>query len=62
MAGVDARVQRLVHWMLDPDTGQAWGAAEAVAITFDLDTRKAVPVSDEARAALQGAVVEGLTL
>ena len=62
MAGFDERTQRLVHWMLDPDTGQAWGASEAVAVTLDLDARKIVPVSPAARAALSASVIQGLTL
>jgi acyl-CoA thioester hydrolase len=61
LAGVTDRTQRFVHWMLDPRTGAAWGVAEAVAVTLDLDTRKIVPVSPSAQAALAGFVVEGLT-
>ena len=36
---VNSRFQRLAHWMLDPVTGKAWGAAEAVAVSLDLDAR-----------------------
>ncbi len=62
LAGADARTQRMIHWMLDPATGKAWGTAEAVAVTFDLDQRKIIPVSPEAQAALNAKAVEGLTL
>ena len=62
LAGVDSRTQRIVHWLLDPGSGKAWGTSEAVAITFDLDSRKVVPVSDEAQAALSKLVVKGLEL
>lgn len=62
LAGVDARTKRLVHWLLDPETGKPWGTSEAIAITFDLDARKIVPISDEARAALSARVTPGLTL
>jgi acyl-CoA thioester hydrolase len=62
LAGVDARTQRLVHWLVDPETGKAWGTSEAIAITFDLDARKVVPISDEAQAELAAHVVRGLTL
>lgn len=62
LVGTDARTMRVVHWMLDPATGQPWGTSEAVAITFDLDARKVVPVSDAARAALSRFEVEGLAL
>ncbi|PZR31963.1 thioesterase family protein [Caulobacter segnis] len=62
LLGTDARTMRVVHWMLDPATGQPWGTSEAVAITFDLDARKVVPISDPARAALARHEVEGLAL
>lgn len=62
LIGTDARTMRMAHWMLDPATGQAWGTSEAVAITFDLDARKVVPVTDAARAALGANEVVGLAL
>ena len=39
-SGGDARFRRLTHWLLDPDSGRAWGVAEAIAVSFDLETRK----------------------
>lgn len=62
LVGADARTKRMVHWMLDPETGKAWGASEAVAVTFDLDARKVVPISDEARARLMRHAKAGLAL
>ena len=62
LVGTDARTMRVAHWMLDPATGEPWGTSEAVAITFDLDARKVVPVSDAARAALAAFEVAGLAL
>ena len=62
LVGTDARTMRVVHWMLDPATGAPWGTSEAVAITFDLDARKVVPVTDAARAALARHEVGGLGL
>jgi acyl-CoA thioester hydrolase len=61
-AGGDARFRRLVHWLLDPDTGQAWGAAEAIAVSFDLETRKIITLSDEALTAANATAVPGLGL
>jgi acyl-CoA thioester hydrolase len=58
----DARTKTMVHWMLDPETGKAWGTSEAVAVTFDLAARKVVPISDEARAALLKQATPGLAL
>ena len=62
LAGVDARTQRIVHWMLDPATGLAWGSAEAVAVALDLDARKIVEISAADRALLQPRVSAGLKL
>ena len=52
----------MVHWMLDPVSGKPWGSAEAVAVNFDLDARKIIPIAPAARAALKDYVVEGLTI
>jgi acyl-CoA thioester hydrolase len=62
LAGVDGRTQRLIHWMVDPDSDRAWGAAEAVTVTLDLDKRKIVPVAPDAQALLNARAVKGLTL
>ena len=62
LLGTDARTMRVVHWMLDPATSEPWGTSEAVAITFDLDARKVVPVTDAARTALAAHEVSGLAL
>jgi acyl-CoA thioester hydrolase len=62
LIGTDARTMRVAHWMLDPATGEPWGTSEAVAITFDLDARKVVAISDAARAALSVQEVKGLVL
>jgi acyl-CoA thioester hydrolase len=62
LAGVDSRTQRMIHWMLDPQTGRPWSVSEAVAVTFDLDLRKIVPVSPQAQAALNAVAVKGLAL
>jgi acyl-CoA thioester hydrolase len=62
VVGTEGRAMRVVHWMLDPTTGKAWGTSEAVAITFDLDARKVVPISEAARAELGEKAVAGLGL
>lgn len=51
LAGVDARTQRFGHWLLDPLSGKALAVAEAVAVNFDLDARKALPISEAVQAA-----------
>jgi acyl-CoA thioester hydrolase len=62
VAGGDARFRRLIHWLLDPDRGRPWGVAEAIAVSFDLETRKMITLSDEALAEADASVVKGLTL
>jgi len=61
-AGGDARFRRLVHWLLDPDTGRPWGSAEAIAVSFDLETRKLITLSDEEFARVEADAVRGLGL
>ena len=61
-AGGDARIRRPIHWMLDPETGRAWGVAEAVVASFDLDRRKVVTLEGADLAAAEQAVIPGLTL
>jgi acyl-CoA thioester hydrolase len=61
-AGGDARFRRLVHWLLDPTTGRPWGSAEAIAVSFDLETRKIITLSDEGLAAANAEAVAGLAL
>ena len=60
--GVEDRFHRVVHWMVDPHSGRPWGVAEAVAASFDLATRKMVPISATARARARGRITPGLAL
>jgi len=62
LSGFDDKTQRMTHWLLDPVTGRPWGVSEVVAVNLDLDARKIVPISPEARDALKDYVTEGLTL
>ena len=52
----------MVHWMLDPQTGRAWGSSEAVAISFDLDARKIITITEEAQAVIRRRITPGLAL
>jgi acyl-CoA thioester hydrolase len=62
MSAIGDRTQTLVHWMIDPQSGRAWGSSEAVAVTLDLDARKIVPVSPAARAAISEWLIPRLSL
>ncbi len=52
IAEITDRYQRMAHWSLDPVSGKPWAVSEAVAINFDLDRRKVVPIAQAARDAL----------
>lgn len=51
------KTMTLNHWLLDPVSGAPWCVAEAVAITFDLNARKAIATPPRARAALEAMLV-----
>lgn len=59
---VAEKTNRLVHWLLDPVTGEAWCTAEAVAVTFDLITRKTIAIPQAQRSALEARIVKGMTI
>lgn len=47
LASVQEKTHSLVHWILDPQTGLPWMTSEAVALTFDLNNRKAISTPPE---------------
>jgi acyl-CoA thioester hydrolase len=57
IAEIGEKTLRLVHWLCDPETGAVWASMEAVALTFDTTTRKAIAPPPEARARLQKLVI-----
>ncbi|MDQ0466277.1 acyl-CoA thioester hydrolase [Caulobacter ginsengisoli] len=62
LVGANDKVMRMVHWMLDPQSGRPWGVSEVVAVTFDLQTRKVIPITEAAHAVLMGQAKVGLAL
>ena len=62
LAGFDARTMRIVHWLLDPETGLPWFSGEGVTLSFDLEARKALSIPPEAQAAMREIATPGLTL
>ena len=58
VAEVGDKTLRLAHWILDPASGEPWASMEAVALTFDTTTRKAIAPSAEARKRMQARVVK----
>jgi acyl-CoA thioester hydrolase len=59
---VREKVHGFVHWIIDPDTGEAWSTAEVAAVTLNLDTRKIVPAPAEQMEALKRLAPSGLTV
>ena len=57
---IGEKTLRIVHWIVDPESGAAWASMEAVALTFDVTTRKALTPSAEARERVAQLVVSGL--
>ncbi|HYD73260.1 MAG TPA: thioesterase family protein, partial [Candidatus Binatia bacterium] len=57
IAEIGEKTLRLVHWLCDPESGGVWASMEAVALTFDTATRKAIAPPPEARARLQKHVI-----
>ncbi|MEO0884228.1 MAG: thioesterase family protein [Pseudomonadota bacterium] len=62
LAAAAEKTHTLVHWMIDPETGKAWLTSEALAVTFDLDTRKIIPTAEEQIAELEKIAPRGLTI
>ncbi len=62
LASVAEKTHSLVHWILDPDTGEAWLTSEAVAVTFDMNTRKVIPTLPAQIKALEDLAPRGLKL
>lgn len=59
---VSGKTHALVHWFMDPLTGGPWATCEAVAISLDLDTRKAVEAPPEMLAELEKIAPRGLSI
>lgn len=62
LARTDSRTMNIVNWMLDPVSCRAFGSMEVVAICFDLETRKLIPIAPAAQAELAGWIVPNLAL
>lgn len=62
LAEVAEKTHSLSHWVLNPDNGEAYMTSQAVAVTFDLDTRKVIPTPPEQIAELERLAPSGLRL
>jgi acyl-CoA thioester hydrolase len=62
LVSVAEKAYTIAHWLFDLATGDAVATAEAVAVTMDLDTRRAIAIPDDLRARLERVIVPGLSL
>jgi acyl-CoA thioester hydrolase len=62
VVAANEKSHRVVHWVLDPVSGEAWATAEAVAVTFDLNTRKTISLPQAQLSALQDMIIPGLAI
>lgn len=62
LADVTEKTHSLAHWVLNPDTGEAYITCQAVAVTFDLDKRKVIPTPPEQIEELERIAPRGLEL
>ena len=53
LIGISEKAYTWGHWMFDLESGETIATAEAVAISMDLEARKAIPIPDELRSALE---------
>ena len=56
------KTHSFVHWILDPDSGEAWCTSEAVAVALNLETRKIMPATPEMMASLAEVAPDGLSV
>jgi acyl-CoA thioester hydrolase len=62
IAAMTDKYFRVIHWLLDPERGDAFATAEAIAITFDLDARKAVSCPPERLKAIEPMLTPGMAV
>jgi acyl-CoA thioester hydrolase len=60
LKGLGAKTMQICHFIFDVETGECLASAEAVAVSFDLRTRKSIAIPADQRAALQQHVIAGL--
>jgi acyl-CoA thioester hydrolase len=62
LKAVGSKTTTWAHWLFDGESGAAVAAAEAVGVSFDLTTRKAIGMEEEVRRALEDLVVPGISV
>ncbi len=58
----DAKGMNVIHWLVDPVSGRAFGSCQAYIVTFDLGARKIMPIPPAAKAVLDARATAGISL
>ena len=59
---VKEKTHSFIHWVIDPETQDAWCTTEAVAVALNLETRKIMSATPELVASLEKVAPAGLTI
>lgn len=62
LKAVGAKTCTWCHWVFDLDTGDSVATTEAIAVSMDMASRKAVEIPPEMRAELEARIVPGLSV
>jgi acyl-CoA thioester hydrolase len=62
LKGLGRKTSHLCHWIFNVETGSCAATSEAVAVSFDLTTRKSIEISAESRTALEQRIVPDLSV
>jgi acyl-CoA thioester hydrolase len=62
LKGIGQKTTQLCHWIFNLETGRCAATSEAVAVSFDLTTRKAIEIPAEAREEMEPRIVPGLSV
>jgi acyl-CoA thioester hydrolase len=62
LASLTPKMRTLIHWLVDPASGQAWASAEMITLFFDLEARKAMALPQAVLDVMAAQVIEGLAL
>lgn len=62
LKAIGPKIKHLCHHLFDATTGDAIATSEAIAVNFDLEARRAVPLSEEERRFLEPHLIAGIGL
>ncbi|HET6334678.1 MAG TPA: thioesterase family protein [Polyangiales bacterium] len=62
LKGLGAKTYQICHFIFDVESGECLASSEAVTVSFDLTTRKAMEIPPDFRASLEQQVIPGLAV